>query len=352
MAAHVRDILEAEPVRASAPCRVDMGGTLDISTFYYPLAHLSPCTVNLALSLRTTVQLLPHRKGWIRVSSRGFESLEYELESLPFDHPLGLIFAIAAHFHLGGIHIQIDSASPPESALGGSSVAAVALVGAYQKLLENLGGNRVSLRETALLAYGIESVTAGVACGLQDQLASTYGGVHAWYWKGPGYAEWYQKEVLAGPAAFSVLDKSVLLAYCGIPHASKDINGRWVRQFLSGRFRQEWSEVAECSRSFRSALQSLDFDGMARWMNREVDLRCQMTPDVLDDTGRRLVIAARELGCGARFCGAGGGGCIWAIGASDAIADLRGTWDQMLSRVPGGVLLDAAVDPEGLKVSG
>ena len=47
-----------------------------------------------------------------------------------FEHPMGLMFAIAAYFRAGGIHIQIESASPPRSALGGSSAAAVALVAA------------------------------------------------------------------------------------------------------------------------------------------------------------------------------------------------------------------------------
>ena len=30
---HLREIVSNEPVEASAPCRIDMGGTLDISTF-------------------------------------------------------------------------------------------------------------------------------------------------------------------------------------------------------------------------------------------------------------------------------------------------------------------------------
>ncbi|MFW6364320.1 MAG: bifunctional hydroxymethylpyrimidine kinase/phosphomethylpyrimidine kinase, partial [Spirochaeta sp.] len=33
---------------------------------------------------------------------------------------------------------------------------------------------------------------------------------------------------------------------------------------------------------------------------------------VLDDIGAALVEAARKNGCGGRFTGAGGGGCLWA----------------------------------------
>jgi len=55
---------------ASAPCRVDMGGTLDISTFAYSLRHLSPCTFNVAIDLRTRVLIRPFREGAVKVSSR------------------------------------------------------------------------------------------------------------------------------------------------------------------------------------------------------------------------------------------------------------------------------------------
>ena len=72
MGNRIAEIVEAYDVQASAPCRVDMGGTLDIGTFYYPLQHAGPCTFNLALNMRTCVELQPYRAGWIKVSSRGF----------------------------------------------------------------------------------------------------------------------------------------------------------------------------------------------------------------------------------------------------------------------------------------
>ena len=115
MTESVRNVLKETPVGASAPCRIDMGGTLDISTFHYPLRHLSPCTVNIALDLRTRVKLLPYDSGQIKISSKGFRSAEYPLEQAPFDHPLGLMFAIGVYFRASGVHIHIDSSSPPRS---------------------------------------------------------------------------------------------------------------------------------------------------------------------------------------------------------------------------------------------
>ena len=94
----VNEILKSDRIEASAPCRIDMGGTLDISSFYYPLSYLNPCTFNIALAMRTRVRIVPFDKGYIKISSKGFESAVFALEKVPFDHPMGLMFAIASFF--------------------------------------------------------------------------------------------------------------------------------------------------------------------------------------------------------------------------------------------------------------
>ncbi|MFO7840078.1 MAG: galactokinase [Desulfosalsimonadaceae bacterium] len=331
---------------------MDMGGTLDISPFYYPLATFGPCTVNLALNLRTTVRLLPYQSGSVRVSSSGFESAAFRLDEIPFEHPLGLMLAVAAYYRIDGIHMRIDSPAPVKSALGGSSVAAVAAIGAYQTLFERLGQKPLSRQRIARLAHGIEEAAAAATCGMQDQLAAVYGGVHAWYWQGANCDCGFQKEPLCRREKHSSLDKSFLLAYCGVPHESKNINSRWIHQFLSGRYYRQWTDILECTQAFAGALRAFDFVTAAGWMNRETDIRCELTPDVFDDTGRMLVSAARNLGCGARFCGAGGGGCIWAIGASDAIAAVKRKWQRITEERAGSRLIAAGIDWQGLQCGG
>src|SRR3989339_1310073 len=120
--------LDQPPIQVSVPCRVDFAGTLDISTLYLPMASLSPATFNIALDLRTRVTLSSFEKGYVKVSSKGFETAVFKKDEAPFHHPMGLMFALAKYFDGDGVHLHIDSASPPRSALGGSSAAAVALV--------------------------------------------------------------------------------------------------------------------------------------------------------------------------------------------------------------------------------
>jgi D-glycero-alpha-D-manno-heptose-7-phosphate kinase len=339
--------LESHPVVASAACRIDCGGTLDIKTFYYPLRHLSPCTFNIALNLKTRVKLSPHRSGFVKVSSKGFESEEYPSDSAPFDSPLGFMFAIAACFRVEGVHFDIVSESPPRSALGGSSTAAVALIGALSMTLDG----RVSQEKTVLLAHAIEEAIAGVPCGIQDQLAAAYGGVHAWYWPlDPTEPPFKGHEVLT-KKDFDTLENHFLVAYCGVPHESRDINSKWIRQFVAGKDRKLWAEIVAATGEFVKAMSVKDWISAVQAINKEVDTRRRMTPEVFDEVGVALLDSARDGGCGARFTGAGGGGCIWALGASKNIEKLRPAWADILSQRETGRLLDAKVDPKGLEVS-
>ena len=344
-------ILEKNAVEISAPCRIDLGGTLDIATFCYPLHHLSPCTFNIAIGLRTRVRLRSYPKGGVKISSRGFEDAHFPTADAPFNHPLGLMFAIAAYFNAQGIHIEIESQSPPRSALGGSSVAAVALVAAFSRLMAHTEGDTdLNRRSIALLAYRLEESVAGVPCGFQDQLASAYGGVHVWYRQTDPDSALFKRKVVVRKDFHKKLERHILLAYCGKPHESKDINGRWVKQFIASHHRDLWAEIVVCTHQFVAALTARNYRQAAIHMNRETAIRRKMTPDVLDGVGERLVEIALQNNCGARFTGAGGGGCLWALGEIEHIDRLRPLWEKALSSRKEARLLDVKIDSEGLMV--
>lgn len=341
-------ILDHAPVKVSVPCRVDFGGTLDISTFYLPLAHLNPAGFNMAMDLRTTVTLSPYRSGRIRISSRGFDTAEFDQGTAPFDHPMGLMFACAQYFNAHGVHIHIDSASPPRSALGGSSSAAVAILAAFHTAL----GNPVDPARIAWLAHYIESSVAGVPCGVQDQAAAAFGGAHLWAWKmGDTSPEFDRFPVFKTDADRDGFMSHMRVAYCGIPHVSKDINSRWVKGFVKGTNRAVFARIIDLTRSFYTAVQNRSYDTAADLMVRETRLRLEMTPDVLDDTGRKLFDEACKHHCGARFTGAGGGGCLWAVGGQKEIALLSESWQDILDPVPDATLLDTRIDADGILIS-
>ena len=352
MTKNFKRILENQPIEASAPCRVDMGGTLDIRTFYYPLRHLSPCTFNIAMGLRTRVQLMPYHKDRIKISSKGFKSAEFTIDQVPFTHPLGLMFAAGVYFNAKNIHVRIESESPPRSALGGSSAALAALIAALSKLCHQAASTQLLTRpEMAILAQGLEETVAGVPCGFQDQLAAIYGGVNVWEWPQHISSPQFRKKVIVPKRQHKHFEKHLLVAYCGKPHASKDINGRWVRQFLKGQFRGRWADIIACTRQFVSAVADRQYTLAGELLNRETALRQQMTPDVLDKIGKQLARSARTHKCGARFTGAGGGGCIWAMGEIENIDRLRSLWEEILSSENEARLLNVKIDSQGLLVN-
>jgi D-glycero-alpha-D-manno-heptose-7-phosphate kinase len=353
MADTIRQLLESETIEASAPCRIDMGGTLDIPIFYYPLRHLSPCTFNIALALRTRVRILPYARDMVRISSGGIDDAEFRRGSTPFKHSLGLMFATAAYFNAGGVHIEIESSSPPRSALGGSSAATVALVAAFLKLIRQHSekDNAPNRRKIALLAYKIEETVAGVPCGIQDQLAAAFGGVNVWHLQADPERSVFKKKVMVNKSFYKKFEEHLLLAYCGVPHESKDINGQWVRQFLAGNYRSHWTEIIECTQIFVDAIAGRDFRQAVSCMRREMNLRREMTPEVLNDVGEALVDMAEKNDCGARFTGAGGGGCIWALGCTENIDRLKKVWEETLSTTEEGRLLDAKIDSRGVIIN-
>ena len=344
--------LDGRQIEASAPCRLDMGGTLDLSTFYLALQSHQPCTFNLALNMRTRVTIEPGSPGVTQIQSKGFEPAIFPLSQAPFDHPLGLMFAIANYFNADGVSITIASQSPPRSALGGSSSAAVALIAAFQAALTDPVSHANLVQSSIVLAYALEASVAGVPCGLQDHLAAAHGGVHAWYWGvDPEKPTAYNYDNLIQPDDFGAFESHLLLAYCGEPHVSKDVNRRWVKQFVAGNHRSGWNEICHLTREFIDAISKLNYSDAADCMNQEVAIRRQMTPDVFDEIGDQLRIAAQENQCGVRFTGAGGGGCVWALGELEDIDRVRGMWENILRQRSDAKLLDARIDNQGVIVS-
>jgi D-glycero-alpha-D-manno-heptose-7-phosphate kinase len=223
------------------------------------------------------------------------------------------------------------------------------LIAAFSKIKESLGHPLLPKRKLVLLAHAIEQGAAGVPCGRQDQLAAAFGGVNQWIWQPDNAGAPYRRRIIKRRSAHKALADRLMLAYCGRPHASRDINGQWVRQYLTGRFRNHWAEIVRCTDRFVQAMETDDLAVACEAMNRETVIRRELTPEVLDEMGAELVAAALDVGCGARFSGAGGGGCIWALGETEALARLGVRWKRLLSARTEARLLEFNIDAEGVK---
>ncbi|HDR14413.1 MAG TPA: galactokinase, partial [Desulfobacteraceae bacterium] len=205
--------LTKDPVSASAPCRIDAGGTWDIRAFALPCRSELPSTVNIALDLRTCVRLLPYEAGSIKVSSSGFrESESAQVDSIPFDSRFGLFFAAVSHFGFHGLQIRIESGSPVQAALGGSSTALVALLRALSHLEKSFTGVERSRAEILRLAFVLEDSLSGGFCGMQDHAAAVYGGVNRWFWS-YGEERLFQRDRLMERESAGLLNERLVVSH-------------------------------------------------------------------------------------------------------------------------------------------
>ena len=340
-------LLEEGPIRASAPCRVDAGGTWDIKALALPFEGMLPTTVNMGLTLRTTVVLTPFPGNGVKISSKGFLQSEVSsADQMPFTSPFGLFFSAISYFGFSGLEVVIDSEAPVRSALGGSSTALVALIKALSKAGERLGGKGLSRKRILYLAYHLEDAVSGGNCGIQDQAAAVYGGVNQWIWR-YGDGGLFRKVQLLDREGQEQLSKRMLVAFSGKNHTAATTNRKWVQAFLSGQTRSGWMKANELVHRFADALKERDWGGAASLLREEAALRKEITPEALTPLTDRLVMEAEKIGCGARFAGAGAGGSVWALGEIDAIENLRKNWRDALRFIKGGEILNCRIDGKG-----
>lgn len=347
----VKRILEQSPVKASAPCRIDTGGTWDIKAMALPFEKINPITVNIALSLRTRVTLRPYRSGKVKITSTGFsKGEEYSIDDLPLNTPFGIFLAAVGYFRYHGLEVVITSDSPVKSALGGSSTALIALIKSLSKL-DSLANRKKGLtkRDILHLGYHLEDGISGGNCGIQDQAAAVYGGVNLWTWRYSNRGAIFKRDPLLDKKGMGELSDHIVTVYSGKSHVSARTNQLWLKDFLSGKTRKGWLEANKIVKGFTEALKGKDWATAANFLMEEMRIRRRITPDALIPITDRLIKMAEKTGCGARFAGAGAGGSVWAIGEADQINKLIKKWSNLIEHVKGASILDCRVDPKGVK---
>ena len=347
MPGSLQNVLTQQHVGATAPCRVDAGGTWDIKAMALPFEKLKPTTINIALNLRTSITLSPYKDGWVKISSEGFSGSEaYSKDKFPLTPPFGLFFAAISYFDVHGLMVKIGSQSPVKSALGGSSTALVALIKALLKVIKT---KKMSAREILHLAYNLEDGINGGNCGFQDHAAAVYGGVNQWEWYYGKKTAPFKKTLLLDRKGQKEFSKHLLVAYSGKSHISSITNRKWTEDFLSGRTRAGWIKVNEIIHQLSIAINRLDWKRGAGLLKEEMAMRRTLTPEALIPITEKMVGQAEREGCGARFAGAGAGGSVWALGEIKNIRRLRKRWEETLKTVKDARILDCEVDPHGVR---
>jgi glucuronokinase len=200
--------------------------------------------------------------------------------------------------------IRWSTSIPRSVGLGGSSAIVIALLRALCELYE------VTLDPSHLaeLALAIEVQDLGIAAGLQDRVAQSFGGLTF-------------MDFAAGSAGYETLDAALapplLVAWrTDTAHASDAVHAPLRRRFERGEpvVLGALDELAALARGARAALLAGDLDGFARCVDGSFDQRQKML--ALDARHVEMVHRARACGAAANY--AGSGGAIVAVCADEA----------------------------------
>ena len=74
------------------------------------------------------------------------------------------------------------------------------------------------------LAYHLEDAVSSGKCGIQDQAAAAYGGVHLWEWRYGERGPLFTSTSLLERKAQKELSDRILVAYSGESHVSSRMN--------------------------------------------------------------------------------------------------------------------------------
>lgn len=198
--------------------------------------------------------------------------------------------------------------APPGSGLGSSSALIVALVEAFNRLLDA----RMGPYDVARTAWQIERLDLGLPGGRQDQYATTFGGTN--------FIEFRGEQVIVNPLrvpepVLNELEAALVVCFTGVSRRSEAIIAE-----QQSRMEHDAAAVAGLHRlkddaqAMKFALLAGDIAGMASILNRSWQAKKLTAGGVSSDRIELLMQTGLSAGAiGGKVSGAGGGGFMMFI---------------------------------------
>jgi len=295
-------------IRARAPLRISFaGGGTDVPPF--PAAE-GGCVLSATIDRYAYGSLVPRTDRMVTVESVDFKATaEMTLdEEIRCDGSLDLIKAAVRRFGRDGTEgydLVLRSSAPPGSGLGSSSTMMVALTG----LLAEHYGSALGDYQIAQLAHAIERDDLGIAGGMQDHYAATFGGFN--------FIE-FTDRVIVNPLRIRdeiahELELSLLLCFTGITRDSARVIEDQTRRArasadgtIAGLRAQKELAVAMKAALLTGALHEFGELLGEAWTEKK-----RMSPLISNARIDELYEIARSKGAlGGKITGAGAGGYV------------------------------------------
>ena len=207
------------------------------------------------------------------------------------------------------LRINIFSNAPPGAAMGTSAAVSVALIGALDAVVKG----RLTPHEIADLAHAIETRELGLECGVQDQLASVYGGINLI--EVEAFPRARVSNIAIKDSSWWELEQRLLLAYVGKPHHSSEIH-KMVIAGLGGEPHKDprLAQLRKLAHQSRDALVAGDFAALGRIFERNTQVQRDLHKDLVCDAFETIISLAGDYGAlGCKVNGAGGDGGSVAV---------------------------------------
>ena len=202
------------------------------------------------------------------------------------------------------LEVTIYSEAPSGCSTGTSAAVSVALIGA----LDTLTPGRLTPHEVAQAAHRIETELLKQQCGIQDQIASAYGGIN--------YIEMHQypyasvSQIPVSETLWWELESRLLLLFIGQAHQSSEVHKMVIGELESeGPESPRLMPLRKAAEDSRDALCGGSLAALGRAMVENTDAQAELHPDLISADHRRVIRIAREHGAlGWKVNGAGGAG--------------------------------------------
>lgn len=224
-----------------------------------------------------------------------------------------------------GVFLEVDSDIPVGSGLGSSAAVTIACIGALNELF--ICG--LSLEEIAKIGHEIEIKVQGAASPT-DTYVSTFGGV----------------VTIPERRKLRIPDCGIVIGDTGIFSSTKELvaNVRKLRETYPELIEPLMTSIGKISKIGESPVMAGDYPSIGRLMNVNQGLLDALGVNILELS--RLIYSARKAGAfGAKITGAGGGGCMVALTATE-----RCTQVAEAMREAGGKVVITKPTEQGLKL--
>lgn len=203
-----------------------------------------------------------------------------------------------------GLNISIYSEAPPGASTGTSAAVSVALIGALGELMKG----RLTAHEVAMLAHKIETDKLHLQCGVQDQLASAYGGAN--YIQIMRFPDSIVSPVNVSDSVWWEFEQRLCLVYLGKPHKSSEVHKLVIESLGKNAYRDSRIEqLRVLAKEAKDAFGTGDFKDFGRVMDENTEVQRKLHPALVCDKTEEIIdIASIHGAIGAKVNGAGGDG--------------------------------------------